>query len=38
MPVSGFEEAAMNDTLWIGIVTIVVLGYLLYALLVPEKF
>lgn len=38
MPVSGSEEAAMNDTLWIGIVTIVVLGYLLYALLVPEKF
>jgi len=28
----------MNDTLWIGLVTIVVLGYLLYALLVPEKF
>jgi len=28
----------MTDTLWIGAVTLFVFGYLLYALLVPEKF
>jgi len=28
----------MTDALWIGAVTLFVFGYLLYALLVPEKF
>jgi len=28
----------MTDTIWIGAVTVLVLGYLMYALLVPEKF
>jgi len=28
----------MTDTLWIGAVTLMVFGYLLYALIVPEKF
>jgi len=28
----------MTDTLWIGAVTFLLCGYLLYALLVPEKF
>jgi len=28
----------MTDTIWIGAVTAMVFGYLLYALLVPEKF
>jgi len=28
----------MTDTIWIGAVTLMVFGYLLYALLLPEKF
>jgi K+-transporting ATPase KdpF subunit len=28
----------MTDTMWIAAVTLFVFGYLLYALLVPEKF
>jgi len=28
----------MTDTVWLAAVTLMVLGYLLYALLVPEKF
>jgi K+-transporting ATPase KdpF subunit len=32
------EELTMTDTVWIGVVTLFVFGYLLYALLVPEKF
>jgi len=28
----------MTDTIWIGAVTVLVFGYLMYALLVPEKF
>jgi len=28
----------MADTVWLSMVTLMVLGYLLYALLVPEKF
>jgi len=28
----------MSDTVWLGVVTLVVFGYLLYAMLVPEKF
>jgi K+-transporting ATPase KdpF subunit len=35
---TSFEEAIMTDALWLGVVTMVVFGYLLYALLVPEKF
>jgi K+-transporting ATPase KdpF subunit len=32
------EESSMTDIVWIGIVTLFVFAYLLYALLVPEKF
>jgi len=28
----------VTDTLWISAVTVLLCGYLLYALLVPEKF
>jgi K+-transporting ATPase KdpF subunit len=35
---SGFAEESMTDTLWVGIVTFMVFGYLTYALLMPEKF
>jgi len=28
----------MTDTVWISAVTVMVLGYLMYALLMPEKF
>ncbi|MES1185985.1 MAG: K(+)-transporting ATPase subunit F [Myxococcales bacterium] len=28
----------MTDTIWLGAVTLVLCGYLLYALLVPERF
>jgi len=28
----------MTDTAWIGAVSVLLLGYLMYALLVPEKF
>jgi len=28
----------MTDIVWIGAVTLMLFGYLLYALLVPEKF
>jgi K+-transporting ATPase KdpF subunit len=31
-------EAPMTDMVWLGGVTVFLLGYLLYALLVPEKF
>ncbi|HXK18664.1 MAG TPA: potassium-transporting ATPase subunit F [Polyangiaceae bacterium] len=31
-------EAPMTDTVWISAVTVMVLGYLMYALLMPEKF
>jgi K+-transporting ATPase KdpF subunit len=31
-------EAPMTDTIWLGAMTVLLLGYLLYALLVPEKF
>jgi K+-transporting ATPase KdpF subunit len=30
--------AAMTDLVWLGAVTVLVFGYLVYALLVPEKF
>jgi len=32
------REATVTDTLWIGAATVLVFVYLLYALLVPEKF
>jgi K+-transporting ATPase KdpF subunit len=38
MPATGFSEATMTDTVWVSVVTLGVLGYLLYALLAPEKF
>jgi K+-transporting ATPase KdpF subunit len=31
-------EARMIDTIWLGGVTALLLGYLLYALLLPENF
>jgi K+-transporting ATPase KdpF subunit len=31
-------EVRMIDTVWIGAVTLMVFGYLMYALLRPEKF
>lgn len=31
-------ETPMIDTIWLGGVTALLLGYLLYALLAPEKF
>jgi K+-transporting ATPase KdpF subunit len=33
-----YVEASMTDTVWIGAVTLMVFGYLLYAMLAPEKF
>lgn len=33
-----FEEPAMNDTIWLGAVTLMIFGYLFYAMLAPEKF
>jgi K+-transporting ATPase KdpF subunit len=32
------REAAVTDAVWLGAVTVLVCAYLLYALLVPEKF
>jgi len=31
-------EVTMTDTVWVGTVTLLVFAYLVYALLVPEKF
>jgi len=31
-------EAPVTDTLWLSAVTLLLLGYLVYALLLPEKF
>jgi K+-transporting ATPase KdpF subunit len=31
-------EVTVTDMLWISVVTLMLLGYLLYALLLPEKF
>jgi K+-transporting ATPase KdpF subunit len=36
--VHGCNGAPMADAVWVGVVTLFVFGYLLYALLVPEKF
>jgi K+-transporting ATPase KdpF subunit len=36
--VNAWGAAAMSDAVWVGALTAVVLGYLLYALLAPEKF
>jgi K+-transporting ATPase KdpF subunit len=30
-------EASMTDAVWVGAVTLMLFGYLMYALLVPEK-
>jgi K+-transporting ATPase KdpF subunit len=38
MAARGSAEATMTDTVWIGATTLFLFGYLLYALLVPEKF
>ncbi len=38
MDAIGYMEVTMTDTIWIGAVTLLVIGYLFYALLVPEKF
>jgi K+-transporting ATPase KdpF subunit len=32
------QEANVTDPVWISALTLCVLGYLLYALLMPEKF
>jgi K+-transporting ATPase KdpF subunit len=32
------KDITMTDTVWVAAVTLFVFGYLLYALLVPEKF
>jgi K+-transporting ATPase KdpF subunit len=32
------EAALMTDGVWLGAVTLVVFGYLMYALLAPETF
>jgi len=31
-------EVTMTDVVWVGAVTLFTFGYLVYALLVPEKF
>jgi K+-transporting ATPase KdpF subunit len=31
-------EALMSDAVWLGAVVLTLFGYLLYALLMPEKF
>jgi K+-transporting ATPase KdpF subunit len=33
-----FEELAMSDFIWLGGVTLMIFGYLFYAMLAPEKF
>jgi K+-transporting ATPase KdpF subunit len=38
MAARSFAEGNMADLIWLGAVTVFVLGYLMYALLVPEKF
>jgi K+-transporting ATPase KdpF subunit len=38
MLAKGSGEAAMTDLVWVSAVTLGVCAYLLYALLVPEKF
>lgn len=35
---NGYAGALMIDALWLGILTVLLTGYLLFALLVPEKF
>jgi K+-transporting ATPase KdpF subunit len=35
---TSFTEGIVTDVAWISAVTVMVLGYLVYALLVPEKF
>ena len=38
MAANGSAEAVMVDTIWLSAATVLLLGYLLYALLAPEKF
>jgi K+-transporting ATPase KdpF subunit len=38
MAVSGCAEGTMTDLVWISVVTLSLFIYLVYALLVPEKF
>jgi K+-transporting ATPase KdpF subunit len=38
MAARDFEEATVTDAIWIGAVTLIVFGYLVYALLLPERF
>jgi|GEM_PF-6538028 len=38
MAARSFAEPSMTDALWLGAATVMVLVYLLYALLLPEKF
>ena len=35
---TGFEEIEMIDYIWTGLVSLLLLVYLLYALLKPERF
>ena len=35
---SSASEVTMTDAVWVGAVTLLVFAYLVYALLVPEKF
>jgi K+-transporting ATPase KdpF subunit len=32
------SEVTMTDSIWVGAVTLIVFAYLIYALLVPERF
>ena len=38
MAAKSCAEVPMTDTVWVGAIALMVLGYLMYALLVPEKF
>lgn len=38
MGATGYGVVTMTDSIWVGAVTLMVFGYLVYALLVPEKF
>lgn len=38
MAARSFAGLAVTDTIWIGALTALLLVYLMYALLVPEKF
>jgi K+-transporting ATPase KdpF subunit len=38
MPARGSDGVPMTDTIWLGGLTLLLTGYLLFALLVPERF